>query len=582
MLIKFLLKYQKSLLIIFLLFIASLIYSTHLSIEYIPKGYDLLFHLGNVFALQIKYGFSTSSLASFGISPVIFHDYGYGTHLFYSPLAHIIPALISFFLSKIGIGSTILALRLFSLLTFFLSALSMFFVAKKISNKTLYSYFASLMYISAPYLQMDYYWRGGLTSSFTFVFIPILLLSFFFFTKNKSLEYFLSFVFSMSLLVWTHSITALFSFILFVILVSINIFFVKNKLKMFLYTVASIIFIFLLTSPFIYLLLQQFLLKTHQIFSSRYQFTIEDVANSTINISNLFDLQIFIWKSKIPNLFTIFNLISATMLTLFIYLFRKISKKFKNNKYIYSLTLSAIVIICLVTIKNFWLILPNFFSFIQFPYRLLIIVTPIISLLIALPFILIRKISNQVKITIIATFSIIMIGYTFLYNDFEMYELGVIDYTTHSIIQAMGVEREYLPIRSIDAYESFNNREYKLIPEPIFSAATPSADIIKNETPYLLAEIHNNESKVTTFEIPRLYYSGYKLTWKPKDTDEELDVLYNQSENGLIETTIPGNGELEVQFTGGKYFKLFSILAGVAFLSYTIVAYRFFNSKKII
>jgi hypothetical protein len=114
-----------------LLTVLAFVYATHLDLHLIPKGYDLLFHLGNVFSLQVAFAFRHLSLASLFISPVIFHDYGYGTHLFYPPLAHAVPAVMAFVLSQVGIHSTLLAVRLFSFLTIFASGATMFFAAKK-------------------------------------------------------------------------------------------------------------------------------------------------------------------------------------------------------------------------------------------------------------------------------------------------------------------------------------------------------------------------------------------------------------------------------------------------------------------
>jgi hypothetical protein len=183
-----------------LLTVLAFVYATHLDLHLIPKGYDLLFHLGNVFSLQVAFAFRHLSLASLFISPVIFHDYGYGTHLFYPPLAHAVPAVMAFVLSQVGIHSTLLAVRLFSFLTIFASGATMFFAAKKITRHTAYASFAALLYLSAPYLQWDYSWRGGLSSSLCFVFLPLLLLSVFYFIKEQYRQYFFVLVASMTLL----------------------------------------------------------------------------------------------------------------------------------------------------------------------------------------------------------------------------------------------------------------------------------------------------------------------------------------------------------------------------------------------
>ena len=70
-----------------------------------------------------------------------------------------------------------------------------------------------------------------------------------------------------------------------------------------------------------------------------------------------------------------------------------------------------------------------------------------------------------------------------MFNNFQLYELGTIDYTTHSIIQAMGVEQEYLPIKTKGKYKTIDDRSYTLLPLTNTENATPSATIITNETP---------------------------------------------------------------------------------------------------
>jgi len=324
---------RQTLALFFVIAIVSFIYSTHLERVDIPKGYDLLFHLGNVFALQVAFGFSHLSLASLNISPLIFHDYGYGTHLFYPPLAHVVPALIAFFMSKVGINSTLLAIRLFSFLTIFGSGVSMFYAAKKIAHNTIYACFASVLYISAPYLQWDYYWRGGLSSSLCFVFLPVLFLSLYYYTKEKFTSYFFASVLSLSFLVWSHLITAFYSFIIFMIAIGINFLFIKKKKDAFLTTVAGGFMVAVLTSPFWVLLLQQQLLHTHVINSPDYPYTIKSVAGNTIQLKDLFDLQILVWQWKIRNVFALFSVITVAFSISFFFLVKPITKHLKAQSF---------------------------------------------------------------------------------------------------------------------------------------------------------------------------------------------------------------------------------------------------------
>ena len=178
--------------------------------------------------------------------------------------------------------------------------------------------------------------------------------------------------------------------------------------------------------------------------------------------------------------------------------------------------------------------------------------------------------------------ALFIVVYTFTFNNYELYNLGSIDYTTHSIIQAMGVEREYLPIKTKEHFEDFEYRPYALLALTNNQEATPSATIIKNETPYLLATIENNQNKQTTFELPRLFYAGYELRWKAEGSIKRVTVPYTQSDIGLIETTITDNGTLEVQYTGGKWYPLICLTASVTLICLFTVLYQYsFTKKKI-
>ena len=573
-------KHKQLLLLIIALGITSFIYSTHLSSILIPKGYDLLFHLGNVFALQIKFGFDHNSLASFGISPLIFNDFGYGTHLFYPPLAHFIPALISLFLSKIGINSTLLAIRLFSFLTIFSSGATMFYAAKKITKHSIYAFFASLLYLSAPYLHMDYYWRGGMSSSLCFVFLPILLLSFYYFIKEKFTPYFFTLIISMTLLTWTHVATAFYSFILFSLFFVVNFFFTKKKKAALFSTIIAGLIIGILTAPFWSLLLQQYVLKSHVIFGSSYPFTIFDVAHNTLKFHSLFDIQFAVWEFKIRSLTAIFNIVILGFFITTVLLFQKIKKRLKSPRFLYTLVGLFTALMIMVTTKALWYKLPDYFAFIQYPHRLLLLVTPVLSLFIALPTILIRKITRKKLITL-GILSVFIISYTFVFNNFELYELGKIDYTTHSIIQAMGVEREYLPSNTKANLEILEERSYQVLPLTNSESPSPSATIIKNETPYMLVKIENNDSKETIFELPRLFYAGYELKWKTEGENETSILPYDQSEHGLITTTVIGNGKLEVQYIGGQWYPLLVTGSVIVFGYLSLIMYRYYTKRNL-
>jgi hypothetical protein len=232
----------------------------------------------------------------------------------------------------------------------------------------------------------------------------------------------------------------------------------------------------------------------------------------------------------------------------------------------------------MVTSQSFWQYLPSYFAFIQYPHRLLLQMTPILSFIIALPFVLIRTVSRRMQV-VLGGLTIFIVAYTFVFNNYQLYELGTIDYTTHSIIQAMGVEEEYLPEKTKGKYYELDDRKYLLLPLTNTEKSTPSATITTNETPYLKAEIQNNDSRQTLFELPRLFYAGYELAWKAEGDAVTRVLPYGQSQDGLITTVIPGNGTLEVQYTGGRWYA-FSWVGAAAVFGYLLVLMFKFNKEN--
>jgi len=229
----------------------------------------------------------------------------------------------------------------------------------------------------------------------------------------------------------------------------------------------------------------------------------------------------------------------------------------------------------MVTSSVIWTHLPNYFAFIQYPPRLLLLATPILTLIISLPFILIQDTSRKMFLSLSAL-AVFIVAFTFKFNNYELYNIGNIDYTTFSIIQATGLDSEYLPVAAKTQSEYLEKRPRIILPVSNTTSSTPSAVIVTNQTPYLRANISNNENKETKFELPRLFYAGYELKWKAAGNNKVSSLSYSQSENGLIITNISGNGSLEVQYTGGKWYWL-SCLASLVALGYLLwLLYRNF------
>lgn len=196
-----------------------------------------------------------------------------------------------------------------------------------------------------------------------------------------------------------------------------------------------------------------------------------------------------------------------------------------------------------------------------------------------MPFLLLRKVNAKVVAGLGAVATFVLV-YTFIFNNYELYDIATIDYTTHSIIQAMGVEQEYLPVQSRKEMEPLETRGYGILPLTNNETATPSATIVENETPYMLAKIENNQGKETVFELPRLFYAGYELKWQADGESTRTTLPYEQSEDGLITVLVPGNGTLQVNYTGGKWYSFLWLGAVTAAAYLGWLAYQYFYTKK--
>jgi hypothetical protein len=144
-------------------------------------------------------------------------------------------------------------------------------------------------------------------------------------------------------------------------------------------------------------------------------------------------------------------------------------------------------------------------------------------------------------------------------------------------VQATGVDDEYLPVRAKQAAKSLEDRPRLIIPLTTRSTATPSASITINETPYLLARIENNADQETVFELPRLFYAGYEMKWTVDGSQQGIALPYDQSDQGLITVKLTGNGTLEAQFTGGKWYVVSWIVAILAGCTFGWVLWRAIN-----
>lgn len=135
-------------------------------------------------------------------SPDIGLFYGEPLFNFYSQLTYAFGEIIHL----IGF-SFIDSLKGLFILSFILSAASMFFLSRKIWKNDLAGLISGLIYVYAPYRSVDVWVRGNLAEAFSFVMFPLIILAFEgIIEKGKPRNYIL-FGISIALLVLTHNLS---------------------------------------------------------------------------------------------------------------------------------------------------------------------------------------------------------------------------------------------------------------------------------------------------------------------------------------------------------------------------------------
>jgi len=172
--------------------------------------------------------------------------YGYPLFLFIYPLPYY---LISFF--HLAGFSFISSTKLVLTISFVLSGLTMYVFIKKFLKNSISAAIASIFYLFAPYHLINLHFRVAIGEVVSFIFLPVIALSFYQLAKVNNRSWILIGAFSYALLILSHQAIALAGSIFFLAFI-FNVFFSLGKFKRMIYLVkAGLVFLFgLLLSAF--------------------------------------------------------------------------------------------------------------------------------------------------------------------------------------------------------------------------------------------------------------------------------------------------------------------------------------------
>jgi len=524
-----------------LIFLVTLILLLKLFLNTRIYGHDTLFHAGNIINLSKTISFNNifgSNLISFNTNP-----FGYGTWFFYPKLPHLLGAYI-YLITK----DFYLSMAFIYLITTCTSGIMIYYLSKKLFNNTKVSFLSSVIYLTFSYHICEIYTRDAYAENFIFLVIPMVFLGLYELKDNNYHKFYLLFILGYTIGMYSHLISMVFCtiFVALFLIYNHRYFLNKRKIKS---LVISTIIVTCLTLPFLTNILQHKLLGDYVVFTEYFSSRKGTIFNIPLLKSYIEHDKNFIHNNIL--IYLNYSTTTLLILTTILFMLKKYKKKFFEKRKL--LIYASLLLIMFINSNYLWEQIPEIFSTIQFPWRLMTFFCCIVSLYTPLCFIYKpknKKIYNIIYILVV----IIMI----LEGINNIYYYGNKEYTIKDIKETTGVmgwQMEYLPTETIE--QSFwyygdyiLEKEYKFI---IHNNNT-NIEILKDEFPTIKFKV-NNINEETEIEIPRIYYLGYNLYNK-----ENKKVKIYKNHNGFIATKINKEGTYTLKYEGTIYNKISKLI----------------------
>jgi len=499
------------------------------------EGHDTIFHVSNI--INLSKTISLDNLFGSNILQYSINKFGYGIYLFYPKLPHLFAGYV-YLLTK----DVYLSMKLVYFITTFLSGIFTYFLSKKIFKDNKVALLSSVIYLTVPYHLCEIYIRDAFAENFMFMVLPMIFLGLYNLKEDNYRNFYI--LFTLGYLIGMHSHLA--SMVFYTIFVGIFILYYHReyfKWDRFKALLISTLIVSGITLPFLVSIIEHKLLNLYIVFTDIFTDLLL-VQFSSLKIENLF--------KPIPIYNDVYTFFSGVTIILFIisiiiFVFKK-KEKYKKDKKIF-----LFIIIWLVTIicsKVFWASVPELLLSIQFPWRLLVMLSLFISLYVSSGLLEIKRYKSLTRF--LTLFLIVFITYEgvnniFYYKDSEV----LVDDAINSTI-SMGFQYEYLPYSDLDGeyYFKYGKHYFEVREYEIISDSDMEVNIIKDNFPDLEFEVINLE-EMTEIELPRIYYLGYELV------DEEGNEinLYNK-ENGFLSAKINKNGKYKLTYEKTIWYKV--------------------------
>jgi len=533
---------------LFLIFLFTCFLSITIFRNPYHSGHDTYFHVANVLAIEdlIETGKSSSLIV-----PTIASDFGYGSRIFYPPLAHTVTAFSGVIFNTFTTDIS-LVFKVIHFLTFYLAGMMMYFLAKKFLKSEKLALFSSLFYMSMPYFISEVYIRCAYAEVLLFIFIPMILLGLLYLLEGDKKHFYPWFVLGYTGAMLSHLTVMVYGTFLFgLFLLTFHKKFFKKETFLPFLTAAGCVF--LLTLFFLTPLVCHKLFGNYIVFKEGAMaqniywaaLTLFDYVNP-FSVSDHNDIQMF------------FPLV-VTILLVFTYCFRK---KISFPKYTSGFLVFGLASFIMTSVLFPWDFLPSSFRMIQFPWRLQVFVAVAVSLFAPLS---LKAIKPSSIIDALVMISLIVGVHLTLHFPNQ----NLIDFENFWWDGGMGWQTEYLPVSTSYNMTYFRSRGRGILIE---DALVDDVHILKDEVPDFSFEVIHLE-KSGEFELPRLFYYGYQLV----DAEGERIPTY-ESARGFLAAKIEKEGKYHLTYRGFPVSRWISIVS-IFFLP-CLYWYTFVKKKK--
>lgn len=534
--------------------------------KYIINGHDFMFHFSRLEGVITN--IRTNNFFN-GLYYRQLNCYGYASPLFYSDLFLYIPGIL------VCMGfSKYFSYKLFLFLISFFSIISMYYTACSISKSKKSGLIAAVLYASSSYRLTDMFERCALGELLTFVFLPLVFLGIYEIIYGDEKKYYLL-VFGISGLVLSHLITFVLVFLVLVIICLVNIKRIFGEKRRLLYLLCSVCFTLLITGYFLFPMVEQMFSQKYSVNYMMSHISVLDYATKFyrlfLAIPGIFNDKFFGGGWLPGGLGLAFIFILILMVKMIIHREVVLDNNFAKLSII-------ICFFCLFFSTNIFpwhfRIIESIFSFIQFPWRILSVVTVLIIISFSIYYANSKYLNNSFITNLIVILSLFPILIYNIYNLSSVYFQDTLgsDFETISF-------GEYLPVSDVvtdwkdHQGEYYYNREYKAVADGNIDLNT------RRKKQYLIVNYENNKD-ANFVVLPLLYYKGYDIRINHRK------VSYMKSDEGLIQVKINHNkGKIVAYYRGtilSYYAKIISLISIVLFVIVVIFQKkRFVNKFKI-